>query len=180
MPTATPGPNAAAAREVERLLGLDLRNEANLDGTFAETNPPLKWHYTVPGQKHDVIVLDCRTRRAYATRVSPPGNIGLTAQGEQIPATPPGTKKDVYFVVASLPVIGPPIFDELFAPLLFKVFDFKKEGDLRNDRGIADTRTNPMPRGLVLRSQLFEALQTIAAAFASFSSGDVHYSASPR
>src|SRR6185503_12645080 len=76
---ATPGPNAAAAREVERLLGLDLRNEVKLDGTFTETNPPLKWNYTVPGQKHDVIVLDCRTRRSFQTRVSPPGNIGLTA-----------------------------------------------------------------------------------------------------
>src|SRR5262249_46312687 len=65
LPTNATGPNADAAKQVEHLLGLDLRNQVALDGTFAETSPPLKWAYTVPGQKHDVIVLDCRTRRAY-------------------------------------------------------------------------------------------------------------------
>jgi len=65
-------------------------------------------------------VLDCRTRRAFASRVSPPGNIGKDAQKEQIPDEPQPKDKDVWIVVSSLPVIGPPIFDELFAPLLFR------------------------------------------------------------
>jgi len=182
MPTGTTAPDATAAREVERLLGLDLRNEIALDGSYAETNPPLKWHYIVPGQKHDVIVLDCRTRRAFANRVSPPGNIGLTAQAEQIPETPPGTKKDVYIVIASLPVIGPPIFDELFAPLLFRVFDFKKEGDLQNDRGSKRMPgTNPdAEEAWCFDPKLFEALLKRLVPYSPviFLSGDVHYSAS--
>ncbi|HKG93214.1 MAG TPA: hypothetical protein VKA84_15015 [Gemmatimonadaceae bacterium] len=179
---ATAAPAADAARQVEILLGLDLRNEVSLDGTHKETNPPLKWHYTVPGTKHDVLVLDCRTRRSFVNRVSPPGNIGLTAMAEQIPETPPGTKKDVYVVVASLPVIGPPIFDELFAPLLFRVFDFKKEGSLQEDRG-----TKRMPgtdpdaeEAWCFDPKLFEALLKRLLPYSPvvFLSGDVHYSAS--
>ena len=79
------GPDANAARQIEKLLGLDLRNEIALDGSYAETSPPVKWHYMVPGEKHGVLVLDCRTRRSYVSRLSPPGNIGLTAQAEQVP-----------------------------------------------------------------------------------------------
>jgi hypothetical protein len=179
---AATGPVADAAKQVEHLLGLDLRNEVALDGTYAETNPPIKWNYTVPGQKHDVIVLDCRTRRAFANRVSPPGNIGLTAQNEQIPATPPGTKKDVYIVVSSLPVIGPPIFDELFAPFLFRVFDFKKEGDLQADRGTKRMPgTNPdAEEAWCFDPKLFEALLKRLVPYSPvvLLSGDVHYSAS--
>jgi hypothetical protein len=180
---ATTAPNADAAHQVEILLGLNLRNTVDeLTGAYAETNPPLKWHYTVPGQKHDVIVLDCRTRRSFVSRVSPPGNIGLTAMAEQIPATPPGTKKDVYLVVASLPVIGPPIFDELFAPLLFKVFDFKKEGDLQKDRGTKRMPgTNPdAEEAWCFDPKLFEALLKRLVPYSPvvFLSGDVHYSAS--
>jgi hypothetical protein len=176
-------PNADAARRIEILLGLNLRNTVDeVTGAYAETNPPLKWHYTVPGQKHDVIVLDCRTRRSFASRVSPPGNIGLTAMAEQIPETPPGTKKDVYLVVASLPVIGPPIFDELFAPLLFKVFDFKKEGDLQKDRGTKRMPgTNPdAEEAWCFDPKLFEALLRRLVPYSPvvFLSGDVHYSAS--
>jgi hypothetical protein len=91
---ATTGPNAAAAKAIETLLGLDLRNQIATDGSYAETNPPLKWFYTVPGEQHQVLVLDCRTQRSFVSRVSPPGNIGLTAQAEQIPTLPqPATKK---------------------------------------------------------------------------------------
>lgn len=183
MPAGVPtGPNADAAKQVEHLLGLNLRNEIALDGSYAETNPPLKWHYTVPGSKHDVIVLDCRTRRSFASRVSPPGNIGLTAQAEQIPETPPGGKKDVYIVVASLPVIGPPIFDELFAPLLFRVYDVLKERGLQKDRGTKFVPgTNPdAVEAWCFDPKLFEALLKRLLPYSPvvFLSGDVHYSSS--
>jgi hypothetical protein len=183
MPAGAPtGPDADAAKQIEHLLGLDLRNEIALDGSYAETNPPMKWHYTVPGAKHEVIVLDCRTRRSFASRVSPPGNIGLTAQAEQIPETPPGGKKDVYIVVASLPVIGPPIFDELFAPLLFRAFDALKGADLQKDRGTKRMPgTNPdAEEAWCFDPKLFEALLSRLLPYSPvvFLSGDVHYSAS--
>jgi hypothetical protein len=179
---ATSAPNADAARQVEHLLGLDLRNEVALDGSYAETSPPLKWHYNILGTKHQVFVLDCRTRRSFVNRVSPPGNVGLTAQKEQIPDTPPGEKKDVYIVVSSLPVIGPPIFDELFAPLLFRAFDFIKEGDLQADRGTKRMPgTNPdAEEAWCFDPKLFEALLKRLLPYSPvvFLSGDVHYSAS--
>lgn len=183
MPAGAPiGPDATAAAEIERLLGFNLRNEIGADGSYAERNPPLKWFYTVPGAKHAVIVLDCRTRRSFANRVSPPGNIGLTAQIEQIPETPPGDRKDVYLVVSSLPVLGPPIFDELFAPLLFRVFDAKKSSDLQQDRGTKlMPGTNPdAEEAWCFDPKLFEALLKRLLPYAPvvFLSGDVHYSAS--
>src|SRR4029079_5172605 len=93
------------------------------------------------------------------------------------------TKKDVYFVVASLPVIGPPIFDELFAPLLFKVFDFKDSGDLQKDRGTkAMPGTNPdAEEAWCFDPKLFEALLKRLLPYSPvvFLSGHVHYSASP-
>lgn len=185
MPAATAttlGPDAAAAKQIEHLLGLDLRNEAALDGSYAETNPPTKWSYTISGSKHHVIVLDCRTRRAFANRVSPPGNIGLTAMAEQIPENPGDAKKDVTIVVSSLPVIGPPIFDELFAPALFRAFDVISEGDLQADRGTKRMPgTNPdAVEAWCFDPKLFEALLKRLVPYSPvvFLSGDVHYSSS--
>jgi hypothetical protein len=182
--TPTTAPDPAAAKRVEQLLGLDLRNAIASDGSYAETNPPLKWFYTVPGVQHQVLVLDCRTRRAYASRVSPPGNIGLTAQAEQIPDKPSPADRKVWLVVASLPVLGPPIFDALLAPLLFRVFDFA-DGSLRKDLE-ANRGTNRVPgtnpdaiEAWAFDSKLQEALLKRLAPYSPvlLLSGDVHYSA---
>jgi hypothetical protein len=174
------GPDTAAGK-IETLLGLDLRNDIALDGSYAETNPPLKWTYVVPGEKHQVLVLDCRTRRAFASRTSPPGNIGLTAQAEQIPEKPDPPDKKVWLVVSSLVVLGPPIFDDLFGPLLFRVFDAKDAGDLQQDRGTKGLPgTNPdAVEAWCFDSKLFEALLKRLAPYSPvlLLSGDVHYSA---
>ena len=179
---AATGPDKDAARQIEILLGLDLRNQIATDGSYAETNPPLKWHYTVPGQKHQVLVLDCRTRRAYASRMSPPGNIGLTAQVEQIPERPDPADRQVWIVLASLPVMGPPIFDELFAPLLFRIFDVKDTDELQKNRGQKRMPgTNPdAVEAWCFDPKLFEALLKRLAPYSPvlILSGDVHYSAS--
>jgi hypothetical protein len=181
-PGITNGPDADAASQIEKLLGLDLRNQIAIDGSYAETNPPLKWHYTVPGQKHQVLVLDCRTRRAYASRVSAPGNIGLTAQVEQIPEKPDPADKKVWVVVSSLPVLGPPIFDELLAPLLFRAFDVKDSSRLQSNRGTKRMPgTNPdAVEAWCFDPKLFEALIKRLAPYSPvlLLSGDVHYSAS--
>jgi hypothetical protein len=179
---AASGPDPDAAGQIEKLLGLDLRNQIAFDGSYAETNPPLKWHYTVPGQQHGILVLDCRTRRAYASRVSPPGNIGLTAQTEQIPEKPDPADKKVWIVISSLPVLGPPIFDELLAPLLFRAFDFKDRDKLQRNRGTKRMPgTNPdAVEAWCFDPKLFEALIKRLQAYSPviLLSGDVHYSAS--
>lgn len=182
-PDITPG---GPASQIEDLLGLNLRNSPAIDGSFAETEPKLKWFYTVPGEKHGVLVLDCRTRRSFASRVSPPGNIGKDAQKEQIPDEPQPKDKDVWIVVSSLPVLGPPIFDELFAPLLFRVFDTLnvigvKGEDLQANRGTKRLPgTNPdAVEAWCFDPKLFENLLSRLKAYSPVVvlSGDVHYSA---
>ena len=57
-------------------------------------NPPIKWHFSVPGPKHLPVALDNRTRRSFVSRNGPPGNVAgsldRTEHGadEQIPAGP--------------------------------------------------------------------------------------------
>jgi hypothetical protein len=169
------------ADAIADLLGLGLRNDAALDGSYAETNPKLKWTFTVPGEEHQVLFLDCRTRRAFASRISPPGNIGLTAQAEQIPETPDPKDRRAWIVVSSLPVIGPPIFDELFAPLLVRVFDAMHATDLQKDRGTRRAGgTNPdAVEAWCFDPKLFEALLKRLVPYSPviLLSGDVHYSA---
>jgi hypothetical protein len=77
------------------------------------------------------------------SRIGPPGNIAIPAIPEQIPAGPLDAGIEVAIVLAPLPVVGPPVFDEVVAPLAYRVYDmasFFKEGDesLKNMPG-----TNP-------------------------------------
>jgi hypothetical protein len=178
-PDITPGKPAS---KIEDLLGLNLRNAQAADGSFPETEPKLKWFYTVPGTRHQVIVLDCRTRRAFASRISPPGNIGKEAQKEQIPSEPVPKDTDVTVVISSLPVLGPPIFDELFAPLLFRLFDAKDAEKLQRNRGSRRLPgTNPdAVEAWAFDPGLFENLLGRLKAYSPvvLLSGDVHYSAS--
>lgn len=179
---ATSGPNTDAARTIDDLLGIPLRNQMDTNGEFAETNPPLKWHYTVPGEKHLVRVLDCRTRRSYTSRYSPPGNIAVNAQAEQLPPGPLPAGKEVLLVVASLQVVGPPIFDELLAPLLVRIFDVKDYSELQENRGTRGMPgTNPdAVEGWSFDPKTFEALLARLATYRKvvILSGDVHYAAS--
>jgi hypothetical protein len=170
-----------AVSKIEDLLGFTLRNQQAADGRYVETAPKLKWSYTVPGTKHQTIVLDCRTRRSFASRISPPGNIGSDAQKEQIPDVPAPTGKEVWFLISSLPVLGPPIFDELFAPLLFKVFDAKGVDALQKNRG---TRRTPGTDPDAIEAWCFDPilLEALLKRLKAYTpvvvlSGDVHYSA---
>ncbi|MGH8065263.1 MAG: hypothetical protein ACRERE_08505 [Candidatus Entotheonellia bacterium] len=106
-----PTQESPAAREIDRLLGLD------------GSDPPLIWHYAVQGGQHMVLALDNRTRRSFVSRVGPPGNIALHAMTEQILPGPLPSGIDVLIVMAPLPVLGPPVFDEIIAPFVYRAFD---------------------------------------------------------
>jgi hypothetical protein len=127
-PTAEPQP----AERISVLFGLD-----------GSAQPPIRWNYTVKCARHLLIALDNRTRRSFVSRLGPPGNIAIPAIAEQIPAGPLDAGIEVAIVIAPLPVVGPPVFDELVAPLSYRVYDmisFFQEGDanLKNMPG-----TNP-------------------------------------
>jgi len=178
---ATVGPNETAGNEIDKLLGLDLN--AGLTGS----NPPVKWHYSVAGEKHLVLVLDNRTRRSYVSRVGPPGNVAISTQSEQIPPGPLPEGKEVLFVIPSLPVLGPSMFDELIAPASYRAYDVIDYGDLQGkpeDKGLG-TRgmigTNPDAiEAWAFDATTCEALLRRLEPYRSviLLSGDVHYAAS--
>lgn len=94
---------------------------------------------------------------------------------------PDPSGKEVWFVVSSLPLLGPPIFDEMFAPLLFKVFDAKGVDALQKNRGTRRMPgTNPdAVEAWCFDPVLFEILLKRLKAYSPviILSGDVHYSA---
>ena len=70
-----------------------------------------------------VIALDNRTRRSYASQNGPPGNVSVDAMVDQIPLPPLPAGREILIVVAPLQVIGPPVLDEIVAPLSYRIFD---------------------------------------------------------
>jgi hypothetical protein len=186
-PGAEEGPNAAAADAIDVLVGLNLRPPEDIDGTFPETRPPLKWHFSISGPGFVVAVLDNRTRRSFGSRNGPPGNVAITAQPDQIPSAPLPDGAEILIVIAPLQVIGAPIFDELVAPAAYRAFDmvsftFKNEarqGLRGGSRGMAGTNPDAI-EAWAFEVKTFEALLARLEPHRRvvLLSGDVHYSAS--
>jgi hypothetical protein len=184
---ATQGPDEIAVTEIDRALGLNLRPSKDFDGSFLETRPPLKWHYSVSGPGYLAIALDNRTRRSFVSANGPPGNVALTAQPDQIPPGPLPAGKEVLIVIAPLQVIGPPLLDELVAPASYRVFDmvsytFKnraREGLKGGSRGMAGTNPDAI-EAWAFDVKTFESLLARLEPHRRvvLLSGDVHYSAS--
>jgi hypothetical protein len=117
-----PATEPTAAERINILFGLD-----------GAAVPPIRWHYHVKSARHLLLSLDNRTRRSFVSRSGPPGNIAIPNIAEQIPAGPLDAGIEVVIVIAPLPVVGPPVFDEVIAPLAYRVYDmvsFFQDGDL--------------------------------------------------
>ena len=84
----TTGPARAPFERISVLFGHDLRNDADGVGGFRSVNPPIHWHFTVDAPTHRLISLDNRTRRSYASRLGPPGNVSVDAMVDQVPKPP--------------------------------------------------------------------------------------------
>jgi hypothetical protein len=157
-------PLRAAADEIDSLLGLD------------GSDPPVKWHYSIDGPRHRAFVLDNRTRRAFASRDAPPANLSPAAMREQIPdltETPLPAGIEVLFVIAPLPLLGVPLFDELAGPLAYRAYDVK---NFRAIGGLPGTN----PDAIEAWSNVPEAFEEVFARLAAYRrvvvlSGDVHY-----
>lgn len=102
----------SAVDDVNALLGLD-----------GADPPPVKWHYTVDGPRYRALVLDTRTRRTFVGRFTPPGLLSDGALLEQIPEGPLEAGLEVLFVVSPVPVLGPPIDEEIARPLGVRAMD---------------------------------------------------------
>lgn len=191
-PANSKGPDLTVASEIDKLFGLGLRGTVSPSGRVSAVNPPIKWHFKVPGPKHLAVAIDNRTRRSYLTRNGPPGNVegsldetATTAQTEQIPAGPFTDGKEVLLVIAPLQVVGPPLLDELVAPAAYRAFDalsYSKNLDPNLKFG---TRLMAGTDPDAIEAWAFDA-ETLEALFKRlqpyrqvvFLSGDVHYSTS--
>ncbi len=131
-PDALPQPAKTIADSLDHFFGLDQRPQPSVDGTYAAVNPPIKWHFSVPGPKHLLVAIDNRTRRSFVAREGPPGNVAIPAQAEQIPETLPDGC-ELLIVVAPLQVLGPGLLDEIIAPSAYRVFDVASYGKLNPD-----------------------------------------------
>ena len=183
---ATTGPDHQVAEKLAHLFGHDLRNTPTADGRYDSVTPPILWHFTIDGPKHRVIAFDNRTRRSYGSRNGPPGNVSIDAQVDQIPLPPLPAGREVLIVIAPLQVIGPPVLDEIVAPLSYRVFDAveaaKKDSDLspHSTTGLREMLgTNPdaieaWAFDTITFEHLLERLEPYGRVV--LLSGDVHYS----
>lgn len=119
---ASEAPPTAVMETLDKLFGLNLRPNPQVDGPFDAVDPPMKWHFSVPGPKHLLVCIDNRTRRSFVSREGPPGNVSIAGQAQQIPETLTDGR-ELLVVVAPLQVLGPALLDELIAPTAFRIFD---------------------------------------------------------
>jgi hypothetical protein len=183
---ASKGPDQPTAEALAHLFGHDLRNQPNPLGRYDSVTPPILWHYTIDGPKHRVIAFDNRTRRSYGGREGPPGNVSADAMVDQIPLPPLPPGREILIVIAPLQVIGPPVLDEIVAPLSYRVFDaveaFKSDSDLAEDsttglRGMTGTNPDAI-EAWAFDVETFEHLLARLEPYRRvvLLSGDVHYS----
>lgn len=112
------GPVTAAVDAIDTAFGFDLTDE---------TPPPVLWHYSVPSSETTIYVLDTRTRRSYATRLSSPGLLSKGAMDDQIPADV--LAEEFLVFVSPAPVLGLSLLEELLQPVttLFSPYGFDPE-----------------------------------------------------
>lgn len=108
--------------KVDALIGL----QTPLNSSDPDLDPRARFHYTIDGPRHRVVVLDTRTRRTYdsATRHSPPKLLG-TSLDAMLPAGPLPDGREMLIVVSAAPVLFPRIFDALVQPAAASVFELQ-------------------------------------------------------
>jgi hypothetical protein len=157
----TPDPAAAAA--IDALLGLD------------DTTPIARWDYEVPGPLYHVRVLDTRTRREFLGLRDPPNLLGGSALDEQLPSGPLPAGLRILVVVSPVPVLGPPIIEELLQPAAIRAFDA-----VQSLSGAPLTGTLKLDlEGWSANQPAFERLLARLSSYGQVLvlSGDVHYAA---
>lgn len=176
------GPDAAIFTELARMFGHDLERAPDPDGRVRAVKPPLSWHFSVDGPKHQVVAFDNRTRRSYASEIGPPGNVSPDALVDQLLPPPLPAGREVLIAIAPLQVIGPGVLDELVAPAIYRIFDMAHAKGLSGDE-VAGSRRMPGTNPDALETWAIEplAFEHLLKRLAEFQrvvllSGDVHNS----
>lgn len=92
-----------------------------LDTIFGlkDTDSEVQWHFTVKSGTTTTAVLDSRTHRLLKGKYATPGLINKASLLEQLPLDLiPTTGSEVLIIVATAPVLGLGIFEELIQPLM--------------------------------------------------------------
>jgi hypothetical protein len=153
----------AAVEDVNKLLGLD-----------GAEPPPLKWHFSLDGPRYGVLVLDTRTRRTFLGRFTPPGLLSDGAIKDQIPEiSDEPLVHEVLFVVSPVPVLGPPIDEEIARPLAVRFTDMKAAFENRPPEGQINMDMEWWSARPETLEKLFARLEPYKKIV--FLSGDVHH-----
>ncbi|SFS14098.1 hypothetical protein SAMN04487846_2847 [Microbacterium sp. cf046] len=140
------GPKTGPYDRCAELFGHDQLNVERLDGRYSPVTPPIRWDFMVDGPKHRVLVLDNRTRRSYGSRLGPPGNVSIEAMLDQIPPPPLRAGQEILVVVAPLVVLGPPVLDDVIAPLTYRAYDLK---DSLSSKSVVTPNSRTGHRGMI-------------------------------
>jgi len=164
------GPDSLQASKIDELLGLNLKT------------PKVDWHYHVLGSKHKTLVLDNRTRRSFLSVIGPPENISSTSLKKQIPIAPLEPGLELLVIVAPMPLLAPPVIDELISPASYRIFDaksYKKLNKKSNTKGMPGTDPDAI-EGWANAPKIFEEFWQRVAPYKKvvILSGDIHHGAS--
>ncbi len=173
-----PIPVIGEATAIDELLGL------------SGAQPKVSWNYTIEAAIHRSVVLDTRTRRAFAGRLSPPELLGTTLN-KQIQTGPLAGGLETLVMVSAVPVLGPLLIDAIGQPARILVADFMAHANRVKDR-LLDAPDDPCAEEHPLGLEEFDAeswarnedaLELLLERLASYEhtvllSGDVHYAMS--
>ena len=121
----------------------------------------------------------------FASENGPPGNVSPTAMVDQIPQPPLPAGREILIVIAPLQVIGPPVLDELVAPLSYRIFDMVQASKEHSEFNSEDAGSRGMlgtdPDAIEAWSFDVETFEHLLSRLEPYGqvvllSGDVHYS----
>jgi hypothetical protein len=165
--TATEGPDKPAGDRLDAIFG------------FNDTGPEVKWHYTVKSGATITAVLDSRTHRLLKGKYAPPGLINKASLLEQLPEELiPSAGAEVLLIVATAPVLGLGIFEELIQPFMATATNFMNRFKTpKDDEKLIHGYEEVDMEAWGLNPQNFEQFLAHLYPFKKivFLSGDVHF-----
>lgn len=161
------------------------------------SDPTVRFDYVIDGSVHRAIVMDSRTRRAFAGLDMPPALLSDDAIREQIQRGPVPQPLsgglELLLVISPAPMVGPPLFEETLLPLAIRGFDGVYVAlESSRARSVEQALTG-IDRSKPTGAQFFDAegwsnnpraLEKMLAALAAYNApvvilaGDVHYASS--
>jgi hypothetical protein len=153
----------------------------------ADATKQATWHYTVPGPRHLVAVMDSRTRRKFRGQGAFPASLLGDSLNQQIPAPPLSDGRELLVVISPAPVLGPDLIVRIAAPILQVVKDIQNGNKKRESRepctpGLIENGGEKYDaEGWADNEEAQEALLKRLAEHGKvlILSGDVHYADSP-